>query len=213
MTYCPIRTKWGRFWYNCNIYEFSSLVVCATSFKFRFLVIRKQKVVMSRFDKYAASISESIIQMTFLDQIKREKIVFLCVWFFLLEQQFLNTYYIWLYVEDTGGLSNYQTHRQRRRDIIHACTKVKYGRRKKNEITNIKNVIYGGEEGCLLSHFEFQVSSAILNMSIYRLFIVSALSDQMEIRVQHMLCHVITGAITSTGNQLQQIIKNNKVHS
>lgn len=134
MTYCPIRTKWGRFWYNCNIYEFSSLVVCDTSFKFRFLVIRKQKVVMSRFDKYAASISESIIQMTFLDQIKREKIVFLCVWFFLLEQQFLNTYYIiCLYVEDTGGLSNYQTHRQRRRDIIHACTKVKYGRRKKNE--------------------------------------------------------------------------------
>lgn len=85
--------------------------------------------------------------------------------------------------------------------------------KKKNEITNIKNVIYGGEEGCLLSHFEFQVSSAILNMSIYRLFIVSALSDQMEIRVQHMLCHVITGAITSTGSQLQQIIKNNKVHS
>lgn len=31
---------------------------------------------MSRFDKYAASISESIIQMTFLDEIKREKIVF-----------------------------------------------------------------------------------------------------------------------------------------
>lgn len=28
-----------------------------------------------------------------------------------------------------------------------------------------------------------------------------------------MLCHVITGAITSTGNQLQQILKNNKVHS
>lgn len=188
-------------------------VVCETSFKFRFLVIRKQKVVMSRFDKYAASISESIIQMTFLDQIKREKIVFLCVWFFLLEQQFLNTYYIWLYVEDTGGLSNYQTHRQRRRDIIHACTKVKYGRRKKNEITNIKNVIYGGKEGCLLRHLEFQVSSAILNMSIYRLFIVSALSDQMEIRVQHMLCHVITGVITSTGNQLQQILKKNKVYS
>lgn len=47
---------------------------------------------MSRFDKYAASISESIIQMTFMDEIKREKIVFLCVWFFLLEPQFLNTY-------------------------------------------------------------------------------------------------------------------------
>lgn len=189
-------------------------VVCDTSF--RFLVIRKQKVVMSRFDKYAASISESIIQMTFMDEIKREKIVFLCVWFFLLEQQFLNTYSYYIicpHVEDTGGLSNYQTHRQRRRDIIHACTKVKYGRRKKNEITNIKNVIYGGEEGCLLWHLEFQVSSAILNMSIYRLFIVSALSDQMEIRVQHMLCHVITGVITSTGNQLQQILKNNKVYS
>lgn len=61
-----------------------------------------------------------------------------------------------------------------------------------------------------------RVSSVISDtehMSIYRLFIVSALSDQMEIRVQHMLCNVITGAITSTGNQLQQIIKNNKVHS
>lgn len=54
--------------------------------------------------------------------------------FFLLEQQFLNTYSYYIicpHVEDTGGLSNYQTHRQRRRDIIHACTKVKYGRRKK----------------------------------------------------------------------------------
>lgn len=84
MTYCPIRTKWGRFRYNCNIYEFSSRVVCDTSFKFRFLDTRKQKVVMSRFDKYAASISESIIQMTFLDEIKREKIVFsMCLIFFL----------------------------------------------------------------------------------------------------------------------------------
>lgn len=148
MTYCPIRTKWGRFWYNCNIYEFSSLVVCDTSFKFRFLVIRKQKVVMSRFDKYAASISESIIQMTFLDQIKRKKIVFLCVWFFLLEQQFLNTYsyyIICLCVEDTGGLSNYQTHRQRRRDIIHACTKVKYSRRKKKMKLRILKTWYTGE--------------------------------------------------------------------
>lgn len=70
---------------------------------------------MSRFDKYVVSISESIIQMTFMDEIKRQKIVFLCVWFFLLEQQFLNTYYIICpYVEDTGGLPNYQTHRQRR---------------------------------------------------------------------------------------------------
>lgn len=62
---------------------------------------------MSRFDKYVVSISESIIQMTCMDEIKRQKIVFLCVWFFLLEQQFLNTYYIICpYVEDTGGLSN-----------------------------------------------------------------------------------------------------------
>lgn len=150
MTYCPIRSKWGRFWYNCNIYEFSSLVVCDTSFKFRFLVIRKQKVVMSRFDKYAASISESIIQMTFLDQIKRKKIVFLCVWFFLLEQQFLNTYSYYIicpHVEDTGGLSNYQTHRQRRRDIIHACTKVKYGRRKKMKLRIWKTWYTGERKG------------------------------------------------------------------
>lgn len=157
MTYCPIRTKWGRFWYNCIIYEFSSLVVCDTSFKFRFLVIRKQKVVMSRFDKYAASISESIIQMTFLDQIKRKKIVFLCVWFFLLQQQFLNTYYIiCLYVEDTGGLSNYQTHRQRRRDIIHACTKVKYSRRKKMKLRILKTWYTGERKGayCHTSSFK-----------------------------------------------------------
>lgn len=39
---------------------------------------------MSRFDKYAASISESIIQMTFLDEIKREKIVFFYVFDFFL---------------------------------------------------------------------------------------------------------------------------------
>lgn len=61
---------------------------------------------MSRFDKYAASISESIIQMIFMDEIKREKIVFLCVWFFLLEQQFLNTYSYYIicpHVEDTAA--------------------------------------------------------------------------------------------------------------
>lgn len=44
---------------------------------------------MSRFDKYAASISESIIQMTFLDEIKKEKIVFsMCLIFFYKNSSF-----------------------------------------------------------------------------------------------------------------------------
>lgn len=37
---------------------------------------------MSRFDKYVVSISESIIQMTFMDEIKRQKIVFYVFDFF-----------------------------------------------------------------------------------------------------------------------------------
>lgn len=39
---------------------------------------------MSRFDKYAASVSESIIQMTFMDEIKREKKIFYVFDFFFI---------------------------------------------------------------------------------------------------------------------------------